>query len=299
MKKIIFIFVTAALLSSCTKQSNPVTNYIYTHSDSGLVGDMVGFIDLYDTTYSSYLYGRVSGHSGATVSLDGTPFSAVSDSNGKWILKNIPAGTYNITFAKPGYALEKGISYKFLGNGTDFLGRAKLYKVPLLHPNFITRPFHDYYIYTYRDTTIVSGGGDTIQSYIKDSLFVPLGAATFTGVVLENPSYGDIQYRFIAMYLGKTDHIDPLDPNSFFYNTGPIDANGYSNPNVSADLYNFTLYRDSLYDMGFKSGDKIYAIAYVCNYTCRYVYYPDINTGKNIYTGFSPIHSDVKSFIVP
>jgi hypothetical protein len=297
---LIFALALAAgiIFSSCSKESNPVTNYIYTHSDSALVGDMVGFVDLYDSTYSSYIYGRVSGHSEATISIDGTPFTATSDSIGKWTMKNIPAGTYNITISKSGYAMVKLIAYKFIGNGTDFLERISLYKVPLLHPDLVTRPFYDYYTYFWRDTLYVDRG-DTIR-YAQDSVYHPLGIATFTGSVAEDFSYGDIGHRYMDFYLGKTENIDPLDPNSFIYTTGPLDANRNSDPNsFLADLYDLNLFRDSLYMLGFNSGEKIYIAAYVCTAPCRYIYFTDINTGKHIYTGFSPIHSEVRNFILP
>jgi hypothetical protein len=299
MKKIILLLFGIAVFTSCTKQSDPVTNYIYTHSDSALVGDMVGFVDLYDSTYTSYIYGIVSGHEGAVVSLDGTPFHTTTDSLGKWTLKNIPAGTYNISITKDGYALIKEVAYKFIGNGTDYLGRFTLLKIPLLHPEIVIRPFHDYYSYGWHDTLYVTSYGDTIK-YSRDSTFHPLAAATFTGKIDENISYGNIGSRQMSFYLGKTDHIDPLDPNSFIYNSGPMESNAYSNKSLtSPDLYEINFFKDSLTALGFKSGDRIFIAAYVCTWPCKYAYYTDINTGKTIYTGFSPAHSGVQNFILP
>jgi len=71
----------------------------------------------------------------------------------------------------------------------------------------------------------------------------------------------------------------------------------YSNNNHGA--FTFDIYRDTLYKVGFKSGENVYAISVAGGDVCEYSFYMDVATGKPVYTGFSPIHSEVKSFVLP
>lgn len=67
--------------------------------------------------------------SGITVSVDNsTPkLSATTDASGKYAFDNVPAGTYNLTFAKPGLGTFRRLSVAHLG-GPDptFLGNTTL-----------------------------------------------------------------------------------------------------------------------------------------------------------------------------
>jgi hypothetical protein len=288
MKYFILFFFAIAIFAGCTKQSNPVTNYIYTHSDSALVGDMVGYVSLYDSTYFNFEnYIPNTNSSGVTISLDGMPFKTMSDSTGRWMMKNIPAAIYNIAYNKPGFATEKQISYPFIGNGTGFIGKINLYQVPILHPSLVIRPFADGKEGIIKDTFYININGDTVIYRKQDSIFTHNGVAVFTGSASESNN-GEMSISF-SLFLGKTPNLDPRDPNSYITKLLPSD---YTN--------NFRIYRDSLYDAGFKASDQVYCILAAETQQCfYYAYYFDINTGKNIYTGFSPIHSDVKNFILP
>lgn len=56
----------------------------------------------------------------ATISIDGTNISTTADSNGYWVLNNLPAGIHNITFSRPGFAPYREIGYQFVGGGTAY-----------------------------------------------------------------------------------------------------------------------------------------------------------------------------------
>jgi hypothetical protein len=300
MKHLILFFFAAAVLAGCTKQSNPVTNFIYTHSDSALVGTMVGHVNLFDS--KQYYYDPPSGHAGVIVSIEGTPFKATSDSSGKWEIKLLPAGTYTVDFTKGGYTLAKLEFYKFVGNGTDYVGSADLYQIPTLHPQITIGSFKDFYRVFYRDSLYTYPNGDTTTlAYVPDSVFLPAEVAQFTCSTTEYPIFGST-YIEMCFYLGKTDHIDPLDPNSYILQTPVTEPNRSSNPKdpyATKDLYDVSFYRDSLQMLGFKSGDKVYCMAVAGSWASRNTYYFDLGTYKNVYTGFSPIHSEVKNFILP
>src|ERR1051325_6030649 len=74
-----------------------------------LTGTMVGYVVAIDSTGSSH------DNSGVKISIDGTSYSTLSDSKGRWQLDNVIPGTYNISFTKENYAMEKMIAYRFVG----------------------------------------------------------------------------------------------------------------------------------------------------------------------------------------
>jgi hypothetical protein len=94
-------------------------------------------------------------------------------------------------------------------------------------------------------------------------------------------------YIVMSLFLGKLPNPDPFDPNSYSVRISP---NGYD----------FLVHKDSLYAAGFKADDKIYCMVAAETEQCAYNgFYFDISSGKNVYTGYSPIHSEVKNFILP
>src|SRR5688500_3977107 len=71
-------------------------------------GNIIGYVTYYDTVYTDFVSNdRRKILSGAAVQVEGTPFSAVSDSNGRWEIHGLPAGTYSVTCSKEGYATVK------------------------------------------------------------------------------------------------------------------------------------------------------------------------------------------------
>jgi hypothetical protein len=90
-----------------------------------LYGNMTGTVQLYDSLY----FERMQNNVGVKVSLEGTNFSSITDSNGMWIINNVPSGTYTIVYQKKNFASMKNIGHQFIGNGTDYLGSQDLYKL--------------------------------------------------------------------------------------------------------------------------------------------------------------------------
>jgi hypothetical protein len=71
-----------------------------------------------------------SNSSGITVSLEGTLYSAVSDSSGFWQLNNIPTGIYIISMYKAGFFKEGFPNFQFAGGGKFFWGENSIGKIP-------------------------------------------------------------------------------------------------------------------------------------------------------------------------
>jgi len=288
----LFAISVAEMFYGCSKESNPVTNYIYTHSDSALVGTMVGYVQLYDSSYQNWINSIfISNSSGVLVSIEGTPFKTTTDSTGRWKLSNIPAGTYTIQFSKQGFAMQKIVAYKFIGNGTDLVNTQYLYQIPTLHSSIVLRQFEDVNEARAIDTIYIYPNGDTLHYQVFDSVLVTQGRAIFSGSIKENLGFMEVM---VNIFLSRSSAIDPKDPSTFTVMSRftRIIYHG----NYSADI---SFYRDSLYSAGFKPGDKIYCLAGAMTMQNEYSNYFDIDKGKFIYTGFSPYYSDVKSFILP
>src|SRR5262245_46956959 len=68
----------------------------------GASSDVIGYVHLVEVTGQLAL-----SHAGATVTVEGTSYSAVTDSSGRYVLSHVPSGTYTLVFTKPGYGSHK------------------------------------------------------------------------------------------------------------------------------------------------------------------------------------------------
>ncbi len=73
---------------------------------------------------------------GVTVSLDGTSYSTMADSQGWWNLRGIPAGRYNIAFTKADYVTTRYLNFDFKPDTT--VTYSSLGKVPSFNITSIT-----------------------------------------------------------------------------------------------------------------------------------------------------------------
>ena len=81
----------------------------------------------------------LSNASGTTVHIEGTAFSATTDSLGDWTLNNVPAGIYNIMITKPGFDTDLITQDQFSGAGTQFFENGSISSaLPLLDSVLIT-----------------------------------------------------------------------------------------------------------------------------------------------------------------
>jgi hypothetical protein len=260
-------------------------------TNSGSIpGDIIGTIYQVDDT----LYQPMSDKSGVNVSFVGTPYSTLSDSTGKWHLTNIPAGTYTIRFSKGGYVSLTRQNLVFGGNGTFFYnaagnsGYTAMYPISNLFPNIILRPFEDLVQFNYLRDTIWGGSHHSVY----DTIITKLGVATFSS---RSQFMYNGQAVFGAIFFGKNETIDPGDPTSSLYSI----INYYDNKNDSSGVANFVVHRSDLLQSGFSENEIVYCCAFAFAYNNNYDSWVDANTGRDAYSGFSPHHSEVKSFILP
>jgi hypothetical protein len=89
-------------------------------------GSLEGSVQLYDTTGN-----LVNVTSGVEVQIQGTTIKTTADSNGHYRLSNVPAGTFAVSFIKPGCGVYTLHQQVFIGTGTAYLRRVSLFQAPM------------------------------------------------------------------------------------------------------------------------------------------------------------------------
>jgi hypothetical protein len=84
-------------------------------------GILHGKSGLYD-----YTTGLVVNTSGIKVTMEGTAYSAITDSAGNWSMHDLPTGSYNIIFEKDGYQPYRRFSFYFVAGADSYLGYCAL-----------------------------------------------------------------------------------------------------------------------------------------------------------------------------
>jgi len=137
------ILLAAALLGGCKNST-----VVQSSDDLGtLRGKVAVFVNC----------DALSNASGATVHIEGTGFSATTDSLGEWTMNNVPAGIYNILITKPGFDTDLIAQDQFSGAGTQFLENGMISS---------TSPLLD----SVRISSVQITKSDSIQSYRMDSV---------------------------------------------------------------------------------------------------------------------------------
>ncbi|HLR32486.1 MAG TPA: carboxypeptidase-like regulatory domain-containing protein [Fodinibius sp.] len=137
-----------------------------------LTGEIVGLVQPYDQ-WNQIITGP-SGQKGIKVQLEGTSYSALTDSSGRYVLDDVAASTYTIALSKSGYGTNKLPFYQFVGGGRDFvqggrpidLGKTPDYQITL--DSIHTTP--RYVVCTGSiKATIPEDGQASIVTYVADS----------------------------------------------------------------------------------------------------------------------------------
>jgi hypothetical protein len=306
--KIPFAFILvffAGLFVSCVSKTDVIT---YSGSEPGNVR---GKVNLYDTN------GVILPDAGGVkVAMEGTNYSTLTAVDGTWELQNVPAGTYrSLIYSKPGFPTYKSYqaatqgqdgtagnvgAYIIGGGGTQYDAIRNFYQISNISVNLILRGFDDdYKEIRYRDTIINSNA-----TYIQDTIVTHNGQATFSSRVLDNQQNKAYDYPGV-LFFGKTPNIDPSDTKTFLYESsystdyGRFYPFAYTYTNQTTGIADFKINKLFLQSAGFVSGEKIYCVAYFGNQFIYNNYYFDPATGMIIFPGFSPNHSEVRSFILP
>jgi hypothetical protein len=236
-RSIIIIVLSYIFILGCDDTRNNPSGT----GNNGLTGNINGFVNLLRSDGS-----RAPDLSGAIVNLDGTSLSAITDTNGKWVIPDITAGIYTIKYTKDGYGTYVDMNRQFVGGGNLYFGKITLAQPP------------DFFV--------------TIDSLKTSS---DSNSLTVVGVATGMHSAGF--YR-VLIALGKTPDISASDPTKYIYT---VPYSGIYNTTVKVNIF-----QSDLRQAGFISGTQAYVIMYPLSYGLgtNYTAYTDQETGRLIYT---------------
>ncbi len=136
--KLLLIINILSLLLGCKKDEE----------NQFLVGDIVGFVGLYDEEGI-----EVEDKSGVEVSISGLSITATTDENGRYELKDVPAGTYILNYSKDDYGVYKIFAYQFVGgNVPSLVYERSMYKQSSLNVKSLDISLEDETIYVTYET---------------------------------------------------------------------------------------------------------------------------------------------------
>ena len=286
--KIILYATLIVFLVGCGEKT--ITNTIIT--PGAAVGDIVGRVQLYNIAGQP-----LNNNAGAEVTLDNTPYTAITDSSGLWTLKNVPAGTYSITFSKTGFSYARDMKLSFVANGILYYQYppygypSNLFEIADGTPDLAVDVFQQGVLYS-RDSIFLDSLGIEREIYLYDT--IKYYSTIFKGI-LGAKQKADYFYRGLTLLFGKSTNVSAADPASYFM--------GIFNTGIKGDLNNFYLpfsfSRDNLYTAGFKRGERIYCVIYCGSSNSVSRSYFDVLLNHDVYTGLGKAHSEIKSFICP
>ncbi len=191
-------------------------------------------------------YAPVDNNSGVLVQIDGTSYSAKTNSNGDWIITNIPAKTYSFTFSQNGYETNKRLNVNILTN-PELLKNVTLARPPdfpvvldgvVVSPT-PTNPGLHHYLKLYGHYTNIIG--QSVRIVLSKNLNVNIhDTSTF-------------------LYYFDHETYNPIDTEAFEFEVGQPNNNVFEKT-------------DSIYVTAFPSG--------------VIQHYFDVTTSKNYFTGF-------------
>jgi Carboxypeptidase regulatory-like domain len=198
------------------------------------------------------------------VSIDGTQFSAITDSIGAWSIPNLGPGTYNFSFSRAGYDTARAVQVGFTGTGSKSLGTTNLCQAPSFN---VSNLWH----WVSADTNRIRLG-IKLDTTLSDSnapyrVFLFFGTDSF---VSSNPS-----------------HYAAVSTNNVM-----IFQNG-------VDSTSIILTAQTLVNFGFVEGNAVYIAAYAANAGSANSAYTDPATGRAVYVNINPVGSNVVKVVVP
>jgi hypothetical protein len=231
-------------------------------------GTIYGYVYLHDSIYGNDVNPR--DFSGIRISIEDGSQQTTTDYDGQYSLKGIPDKKFSLSFSRPGFGMHKDVNHLFsplTGTETEYYPTVRLYTIRKLTPNLVLRPFTS----------------DTSST-----------RAIFSARVLDSQYFNNQgAYPSVKLYFGKTSSLSAFDPNSFQYQSEFVQISDGNN------IATIPVYRDSLIANGFHSGENVYCVAFACGFLTQNEFYIDPATGKKIFTGLSPFHSEARNFSLP
>ncbi len=113
MKHVIVGIICSLSIWGCKGDTGP--------AGPALSGNIIGSVMMEDS-----LGGPIKDQSGVSIFLSPNVDSTTSLSDGSWQLNNVPAGIYDLTFAKHGFYTQKLFQFQFVGGGNFFFSPIRM-----------------------------------------------------------------------------------------------------------------------------------------------------------------------------
>ncbi len=177
MKKIFFILLAMVIFFSCNRKKY-------------LEQDVNGSVLLYDQAM------RVTDLSGMKVALSNYDDTAVTDENGLYYFKDVPVGTYKVTFIKEGYPQVSIDNFQIIGNGQEprHIRHADILQYPTIE------------IKNFRDTAVNSFYSD-IKADIDRKDLKPQDKVAIIGYIAKYQDVSIYKYERRRLYITKDNYI--------------------------------------------------------------------------------------------
>lgn len=172
MKPLNGLLLLLSICISCSKEEGDYEPY--------LLGNIVGFAMLTDQ------YGNMpDDHSGINVYVEpGRRYSGKTDYRGRFEIKGVPTGTYNLSFEKTGYGIMKYPEVHHLG------GKATVLGIPSTEFPYNSRIFLHQDITAKLSNIAIEGNFIRVSStYSGDYMYIRLFMSTTHGFSSENAQY--------------------------------------------------------------------------------------------------------------
>jgi len=225
-----------------------------------LTGKISGFVFLVDpdTIYTDY--------KDVQITVENTNFSATTDSKGKWVIDNLPTGTYNFLINKNGFGEYRYISVQFVGGGEYYIGSRYLTSIPYLPLSI--------------DITFTTTNDFRITTFLHNKIEGVAGYPQLFFFGLNDSVSSDPKnYKYVETYFASSDSV-----NNLFLSLTYLKSRGFK----SGDTIYLAAYASIMF----------WYQPYGNYMSYNYFSYIDINTGKLVYTNLGE-KSNVLSFKIP
>lgn len=217
---------------------------------SQLKGDIFGYVDIYDVNGKA-----VTDRHGVRIQAEENGAEAMSDTSGRWTLRDLYAGIYTISANKNGYTKASVSNFQFVGGGTAY------FSSPLA---IIELPS-----YTIKSVALTGNITDSLGQQLAIDI---------------NPAAANGDTRSFFIVYGKVPTVSINTPEALItsqtsYTYKAVGAATFSLRNVINNLKN---------NFGMQSGEKAYAVVYPSSaHVSNVGTYTDPITRKVIFTRYS------------
>lgn len=191
-------------------------------------------------------------YSGITVTIEGTSHSAVTDDSGYYTLHNVPTGTYNVRFSKPGYGDVRWMAMTVTGGGNtnvDWTGQyvQRLYKQSSVGTSLNALQFVDTTLPGLPPYAFMRADG-----IVAPDLTRPQSEDAMAVYVSHTPDVSSQPGHYVKFFYAS---------NVYSYETPPLNHPSYP-IDTALEQFHFFIPTYQLTNAGFNSGDSIYVATY-------------------------------------